>query len=63
MDEVRVMQVKSNKLHAKANTLRANYEKAKAKVEKNERMTQAFKQGINNIDTKLAEAGRKYING
>lgn len=58
-----VMKNKSDMLHAKANKMKANYEKAKAKVEANESMRRAFQQGINDIDMALLDAGRKYIKG
>ena len=61
--EANVMQMKSTKLHTKAKTLKANYENAKAKVEANESMQKAFKQGIDSIDKALTDAGRRYVNG
>lgn len=58
-----VMQNKSNVLHTKAKNLEANYKKAKAAVEANETMQQAFRKGVNDIDDALLRAGRKYVNG
>lgn len=63
VNEANVLKLKSNKLHAKANTLKANYEKAKNKVEVNEAMTKAFQTELNKIDDLLIKEGRRYLNG
>lgn len=62
MTENQGLKAKSDKLHAKANTLKANYDKAKNKVEQNENLQRAFKQGINDIDKALIDKGRRYMN-
>lgn len=61
--EANIMQTKSTKLHAKAKTLTAKYEAAKAKVDANESMQKAFKKGISDIDNALVEVGRRHLNG
>lgn len=61
MNKNAALKVKSDTLHAKASTAKAKYEKAKLKVEKNERMQQAFKRGINDIDKALVDAGKRYM--
>lgn len=48
---------------SKAKAYSANYEKAKARVESNERMVNTFKQGIRDIDGALANNGKRYVNG
>lgn len=58
-----VTKSKADVLHAKAKSYMTNYEKAKAKVDNNVRMTNAFKQGIKDIDAALESKGRRYING
>lgn len=54
---------KANKLDAKANNLKALSEDAKAKLAKNEKMTEMFNREIKNIDNALLDKGRRYING
>ena len=63
VNEANALKLKSNKLHAKANTLKVNYEKAKNKVEVNEAMTKAFQTELSKIDGLLVKEGRGYING
>lgn len=63
MTKSNVHKMKADKLHTKANVLNANFEKAKAKVDSNEAMQQAFKTELRNIDKMLVENGRRYING
>ena len=48
-------------MQARADELIARSESAKAKLRSNERMQQLFKQGIDEIDSKLAETGRKHL--
>ena len=52
---------KADRLQAKADTLKAESEKAKAALAKNESMQNTFKQGINRIDQALIDNGRKYL--
>lgn len=54
---------KADRLQAKADALKADSEKAKAMLAKNDAMTKAFKQGISTIDKALVENGRRYVNG
>lgn len=54
---------KANKLDAKANNLKALSEDAKAKLAKNEKMTELFNREIKNIDQALIDKGRRYLNG
>jgi hypothetical protein len=54
---------KANKLDAKANNLKALSEDAKARLAKNEKMTEMFNREIKNIDQALVDKGRRYING
>lgn len=61
--EAELYKIKSDKLHAKASSLNANYEKAKAKVDANESMQKAFRTEISKIDKTLEKNGRRYING
>lgn len=61
MNKNAALKVKSDTLHSKAAKLDAKYQKAKLKVENNERMQQAFKRGINDINLELVKAGRQYL--
>lgn len=54
---------KANKLDAKANDLKARSEASKAKLAKNEKMTEMFNREIKNIDRVLEDKGRRYIEG
>lgn len=54
---------KAGKLNARADVMIAKSANAKAKIAKNESLTNMYKQGISTIDATLAEKGRKYING
>ena len=63
LSEANVMQAKSTKLHTKAKTLTTKYESAKAKVDANESMQKAFKQGLSSIDKALVEAGKRHLHG
>ena len=56
LEKTRVLNLKIDSLRAKSNT-------AKVELAKNERMTSLFKQGVSDIDSALASAGRKYVNG
>ena len=51
-----VIDLKINKLKAKSDT-------AKAAIAKNDHMTAMFKRGVSDIDSALASAGKKYVNG
>ena len=55
------LQVKADTLHARANIYKTSYEKNKAMVERNETMAKAFRQGIDEIDQLLVNAGREYL--
>lgn len=61
--KAKVATAKANSLHSKAKAYTANYEKAKARVESNERLVNTFKQGIRDIDGALANNGKRYVNG
>lgn len=50
-------------LDMRVKELKSYSDRAKAEMAKNERMIELFNRGISEIDTTLAEAGRKYING
>lgn len=52
---------KGDVLQAKADKYKSNYEYAKGRVEKNERMQKAFKQGIKDIDAAIVEQGKRYM--
>lgn len=54
---------KANVVDLKINKLKAKSDTAKAAIAKNDRMTAMFKRGVSDIDSALASAGRKYING
>lgn len=54
---------KAQLYETKANALTAKANEAKAKINKNNAMIKAFEREISNIDTALADRGRKYING
>lgn len=60
-DRSEQMLYKANKLDARANDLMARSEKAKAKLAKNEKMTELFKKGLNDIDAAMVDKGRKYL--
>lgn len=47
----------------KINKLKAESDRAKAEIAKNEHMQAAFKKGISDIDATLLASGRRYING
>lgn len=61
--KAQVTKIKADGLHAQASSYAAKYEQAKARVEANEAMQQAFKTQLNNIDKALLESGRRYVNG
>lgn len=61
LNEREPLRAKSDKLHIKAAELKTKYEKAKLKVDNNERLQQAFKRGINDIDQALLRAGKYYF--
>lgn len=50
-------------LETKASMLRAKSAEAKAKVQANKTMQEAFQREINNIDQILVERGKKYLKG
>lgn len=61
---------KAEKLLAKRNTLdlkieglKSRSDSAKAAIAQNDHMTAMFKRGIADIDSALASAGKKYVNG
>lgn len=54
---------KANVIDLKIDKLKAKSDTAKTAIAKNDHMTSLFKQGVSDIDTALASAGRKYING
>lgn len=54
---------KANKLDARANKIKAQSDAAKAKLAKNEKMTEMFNRELKNIDDALVNKGRRYING
>ena len=54
---------KKAKLDRQISTLKASSDKAKAEIVKNERMTELFKKGINEIDEILVAQGRVYVEG
>ena len=47
----------------KAKDLSARANEVRAKIEKNKMLIKTFERGISEIDTALADKGRKYING
>lgn len=51
----------SNKMQYKANSLTAKSNSVKAALAKNESMTKAFRQGINDIDDVLVKYGKDYL--
>lgn len=53
----------ANKLEAKADYMIANSQKAKAKVERNKTMIEAFKKELSTIDATLVVNGKKYTSG
>lgn len=55
------LEKKAFKYDFKARKIRHKGEKWKAKLHKNERMQELFKQGINNIDNILIEKGKQYV--
>lgn len=55
--------IKRNTLDMKIEGLKARSHEAKAAIAKNDHMTSLFKQGIADIDSALASAGKKYVNG
>ena len=57
------LRFKADKLDARANNLKAMSEDAKAKLAKNEKMTEMFNRELKNIDAALIDRGRRYING
>ena len=62
ISKAQLAKFKAEGLNAKATSCTANYENAKAKVESNDRLMQAFKVGIRDIDGALANKGRRYLN-
>lgn len=54
---------KRRALDLKIEGLKAKSDTAKAAIANNDRMTSLFKQGLTDIDTALASAGKKYVNG
>ena len=57
------LQFKAKKLDAKAKGLMGQAQEVKSKIEKNEKMIQAFNQEISKIDKILVENGKRYVNG
>lgn len=51
----------ANKMQYKANKLMTKSNEAKAALAKNETMTKAFRQGINDIDDALVKYGKDYL--
>ena len=62
-DKAQELLYKAGKLDAKANTIAARSAKAKAKLANNEAMKKAFEKGIDEIDSAIANKGRRYLNG
>lgn len=54
---------KTKALDLKISGLKAKSDTIKAAVAKNERMTSLFKNGLSDVDSALASAGKKYVNG
>lgn len=54
---------KASAVDMKIRGLKAKSDTAKAAIAKNDHMTSLFKQGVADIDTALASAGKKYVNG
>ena len=57
------LQFKAKKLDDRSKDLMAKAQKAKSKIEKNEKMIAAFERQINKIDQAYVDAGMKYVNG
>lgn len=63
LNKAEINTIRGDVKHAKASRIDDRYKKAKAKVEANELMQNAFKTELGKIDNALAEKGRRYING
>lgn len=53
---------KADVLDAKAKQYKSNYENAKARVERNEALQKAYRQGITDIDAARVAQGKRYMN-
>ena len=54
---------KAQIMDMKIKDLKAHSDRAKSEMAKNERLIELFNRGISDIDSTLALAGKKYING
>ena len=58
-----MLEFKATKIEVKADKIKAKADVAKAELEKNKRLTEMFKQGLDEIDRVLKEEGKRYIEG
>lgn len=62
-DKAQKLEFKAKKLDVRAKDLVAKAQSARSKIEKNEKMMEAFQRQINDIDTALVNKGKKYLEG